>query len=63
MYTEECQNYIKDKWNRNTECRFSVTHIDPEEVDNLIVIHINGSSRYAAIKPFQQLFNQNAIGE
>ncbi|KAK4815262.1 hypothetical protein QYF61_023998 [Mycteria americana] len=60
-YTEECQDYIKDKWNRNTECRFSVTHIDPEEVDNLIVIHINGSSKYAAIKPFQQLFNQNAI--
>ncbi|KAK2534242.1 Il5ra [Columba guinea] len=30
-YTEECQDYIKDKWNRNTECRFSVTHIDPEE--------------------------------
>ncbi|KAM4654660.1 interleukin-5 receptor subunit alpha [Amazona ochrocephala] len=61
MYTEECQDYIKDKWNRNTECRFSVTHIDPEEVDSLIVIHINGSSKYAAIKPFQQLFNQNAI--
>ncbi|XP_074908772.1 interleukin-5 receptor subunit alpha isoform X1 [Buteo buteo] len=60
-YTEECQDYIKDKWNRNTECRFSVTQIDPEEVDNLVVIHINGSSKYAAIKPFQQLFNQNAI--
>ncbi|XP_074951725.1 interleukin-5 receptor subunit alpha isoform X3 [Phalacrocorax aristotelis] len=60
-YTEECQDYIKDKWNRNTECRFPVTHIDPEEVDALIVIHINGSSKYAAIKPFQQLFNQNAI--
>ncbi|KAM9227621.1 interleukin-5 receptor subunit alpha [Leptosomus discolor] len=60
-YTEECQDYVKDKWNRNTECRFSVTRIDPEEVDNLIVIHINGSSKYAAIKPFQQLFNQNAI--
>uniref|UniRef100_A0A663M4N9 Interleukin 5 receptor subunit alpha n=1 Tax=Athene cunicularia TaxID=194338 RepID=A0A663M4N9_ATHCN len=60
-YTEECQDYIKDKWNRNTECRFSVTHIDPEEVDKLIVIHINGSSNYDAIKPFQQLFNQNAI--
>ncbi|NXP55586.1 IL5RA protein, partial [Heliornis fulica] len=60
-YTEECQDYIKDKWNRNTECRFSATHIDPEEVDNLVVIHINGSSKYVAIKPFQQLFNQNAI--
>uniref|UniRef100_A0A8C4XR50 Interleukin 5 receptor subunit alpha n=1 Tax=Falco tinnunculus TaxID=100819 RepID=A0A8C4XR50_FALTI len=61
MYTEECQDYSKDKWNRNTECRFSVTHIDPEEIDNVIVIHINGSSKYAAIKPFQQLFKQNAI--
>ncbi|KFO88884.1 Interleukin-5 receptor subunit alpha, partial [Buceros rhinoceros silvestris] len=60
-YTEECQDYTKDEWNRKTECRFSVTHIDPEGVDNLIVIHINGSSKYAAIKPFQQLFNQNAI--
>nr|BAK69492.1 interleukin-5 receptor subunit alpha isoform 3 [Gallus gallus] len=60
-YTEECQDYIKDKWNRNVECRFSVTHIAPGEIDELIVIHINGSSKYAAIKPFQQLFNQNAI--
>lgn len=40
-----------------------MTHIDPEGVDNLVVIHINGSSKYAVIKPFQQLFNQNAIGE
>ncbi|NWW46784.1 IL5RA protein, partial [Pedionomus torquatus] len=60
-YTEECQDYTKDRWNRNTECRFLATHIDPEEVDELIVIHINGSSKYATIKPFQQLFNQNAI--
>ncbi|NXN18071.1 IL5RA protein, partial [Indicator maculatus] len=61
MYTEECQEYLQDKWNRNIECRFSVTHIDPEELDKLIVIHINGSSKYAAIKPFQQLFDPNAI--
>ncbi|NXF81307.1 IL5RA protein, partial [Sclerurus mexicanus] len=60
-YTEECHNYVKDKWNRNTECSFPGTHIDPEEVDDFIVIHINGSSRRAAIKPFQQLFKQNAI--
>ncbi|NXP24242.1 IL5RA protein, partial [Scytalopus superciliaris] len=60
-YTEECHNYIQDKWNRNTECSFPGTHIDPEEVDDFIVIHINGSSRRAAIKPFQQLFKQNAI--
>ncbi|NXE89696.1 IL5RA protein, partial [Menura novaehollandiae] len=60
-YTEECPSYIKDKGNRNTECRFPRTRIDPEEIDNLVVIHINGSSKRAAIKPFQQLFNQNAI--
>ncbi|NXP73711.1 IL5RA protein, partial [Ramphastos sulfuratus] len=61
MYTEECQDYIQDKWDRNIECRFSVTHIDAEELDKPVVIHINGSSKYAAIKPFQHLFNQNAI--
>ncbi|NXG25520.1 IL5RA protein, partial [Grallaria varia] len=60
-YTEECHNYVKDKWNRNTECSFPGTHIDPEEVDDVLVIHINGSSRRAAIKPLQQLFRQNAI--
>ncbi|XP_031976557.1 interleukin-5 receptor subunit alpha isoform X1 [Corvus moneduloides] len=60
-HTEECHTYIKDKWSRNTECRFSSTQIQPGEIDNLIVIHINGSSKRAAIKPFQQLFNQNAI--
>ncbi|NXU96758.1 IL5RA protein, partial [Cettia cetti] len=60
-HTEECPTYTRDKWNRNTECRFSSTQIKPGEIDNLIVIHINGSSKRAAIKPFQQLFNQNAI--
>ncbi|NWX33799.1 IL5RA protein, partial [Notiomystis cincta] len=60
-HTEECPSYIQDKWNRNTECRFSSTQIKPDEIDNLVVIHINGSSKRAAIKPFQQLFNQNAI--
>ncbi|NXX29468.1 IL5RA protein, partial [Nicator chloris] len=60
-HTEECPTYTKDKWNRNTECRFSSTQIKPGEIDKLVVIHINGSSKRAAIKPFQQLFNQNAI--
>ncbi|XP_027761911.1 interleukin-5 receptor subunit alpha [Empidonax traillii] len=59
-YTEECHSYGRDRWDRNTECSFPGTHIDPEEVDDLI-IHVNGSSKRAAIKPFQQLFNQNAI--
>ncbi|NWZ98052.1 IL5RA protein, partial [Nesospiza acunhae] len=60
-HTEECPTYSKDKWSRNIECRFSSTQIQPDEIDNLIVIHINGSSKRASIKPFQQLFNQNAI--
>ncbi|NWH33123.1 IL5RA protein, partial [Chloropsis hardwickii] len=60
-HTEECPTYTKDKWSRNTECRFSSTQIKPGGIDNLVVIHINGSSKRAAIKPFQQLFNQNAI--
>ncbi|NWV48622.1 IL5RA protein, partial [Daphoenositta chrysoptera] len=60
-HTEECHTYIKDKWGRNTECRFPSTQIKPGEIDNLIVIHVNGSSKRAAIKPFQQLFDQNAI--
>ncbi|XP_016156807.1 PREDICTED: interleukin-5 receptor subunit alpha [Ficedula albicollis] len=60
-HTEECPTHTKDKRNRNTECRFANTQIKAGEIDNLIVIHINGSSQRAAIKPFQQLFNQNAI--
>ncbi|NXO73286.1 IL5RA protein, partial [Phainopepla nitens] len=60
-HTEECPTYTKDKWNRNIGCRFSSTQIKPGEIDKLIIIHINGSSKRAAIKPFQQLFNQNAI--
>ncbi|NWT61777.1 IL5RA protein, partial [Erythrocercus mccallii] len=60
-HTEECPTYARDKWDRNTECRFSTTQIKPGEIDKLIVIHVNGSSQRAAIKPFQQLFNQNAI--
>ncbi|NXC99786.1 IL5RA protein, partial [Certhia familiaris] len=58
-HTEQCPTYTKR--NRNTECRFANTQIKPGEIDNLIVIHVNGSSKRAAIKPFQQLFNQNAI--
>ncbi|KAF4792076.1 Interleukin-5 receptor subunit alpha [Turdus rufiventris] len=60
-HTEECPTYSQDKRSRNTECRFANTQIKPAGIDNLIVIHINGSSQRAAIKPFQQLFNQNAI--
>ncbi|NXU45025.1 IL5RA protein, partial [Drymodes brunneopygia] len=60
-HTEECPTYTRDRWNRNTECSFLSTQIKPGEIDNLVVIHVNGSSKCAAIKPFQQLFNQNAI--
>ncbi|NXS19300.1 IL5RA protein, partial [Mystacornis crossleyi] len=60
-HTEECHSYTRDEWHRNTEGRFPSTQIKPGEIDTLVVVHINGSSRRAAIKPFQQLFNQNAI--
>ncbi|XP_074813627.1 interleukin-5 receptor subunit alpha [Natator depressus] len=60
-YTEECQEYSKDKWERNIGCRFSNTYIKTSETDEVIVIHINGSSNGTAIKPFEQIFNQNAI--
>ncbi|CAN8186264.1 unnamed protein product [Coccothraustes coccothraustes] len=60
-HTEECPTYTTDKWSRKTECRFASTQIKPDEIDNLVVVHINGSSKCAAIKPFQQLFNPNAI--
>ncbi|XP_039338923.1 interleukin-5 receptor subunit alpha-like isoform X2 [Mauremys reevesii] len=59
-YTEECQEYSKDKWERNIGCRFSNTYIKTSEADE-VIIHINGSSKYTAIKPFEQLFNPNAI--
>ncbi|XP_050813449.1 interleukin-5 receptor subunit alpha [Gopherus flavomarginatus] len=60
-YTEECQEYSKDKWERNIGCRFSNTYIKTSETDEVIVIHINGSSKYTAIKSFEQLFNPQAI--
>ncbi|XP_039336738.1 interleukin-5 receptor subunit alpha isoform X1 [Mauremys reevesii] len=59
-YTEECQEYSKDKWERNIGCRFSNTYIKTSEADE-VIIHINGSSKYTAIKPFEQLFNPHAI--
>uniref|UniRef100_A0A7M4FC15 Interleukin 5 receptor subunit alpha n=1 Tax=Crocodylus porosus TaxID=8502 RepID=A0A7M4FC15_CROPO len=62
-YTEQCPDYLKDKWQRNVGCRFSKTYIDPKQIDTLIIIHVNGSSKHAAIKPLEQLFNQNTIGE
>ncbi|KAG6939310.1 interleukin 5 receptor subunit alpha [Chelydra serpentina] len=60
-YTEECQEYSKDKWGRNIGCRFSNTYINRGEIDQVVIIHINGSSKDTAIKPFEELFNTNAI--
>ncbi|XP_067396426.1 interleukin-5 receptor subunit alpha [Emydura macquarii macquarii] len=60
-YTEECQEYSKDKWERNIGCRFPYTYIKTSEIGQLVVIHINGSSKYTAIKPFEQLFYENTI--
>uniref|UniRef100_A0A8C3SW08 Interleukin 5 receptor subunit alpha n=1 Tax=Chelydra serpentina TaxID=8475 RepID=A0A8C3SW08_CHESE len=60
-YTEECQEYSKDKWGRNIGCRFSNTYINRGEIDQVVIIHINGSSKDTAIKPFEELFNKNAI--
>ncbi|XP_074862047.1 interleukin-5 receptor subunit alpha [Carettochelys insculpta] len=60
-YTEECQEYSKEKWGRNIGCRFSTTYIKNTDLEELVIIHINGSSKYTAIKPFEQLFKPNAI--
>ncbi|XP_075794808.1 interleukin-5 receptor subunit alpha isoform X2 [Pelodiscus sinensis] len=59
-YTEECQEYNKDKWGRNIGCQISHTYIKTSGFDQ-VIIHINGSSKYTAIKPYEQLFDQKAI--
>ncbi|XP_023591226.1 interleukin-5 receptor subunit alpha isoform X3 [Trichechus manatus latirostris] len=60
-WTEECQEYNKDTLKRNTACWFPRTFINSKGRDRLVV-HVNGSSRHAAIKPFDQLFDLHAIG-
>ncbi|KAM5280067.1 interleukin-5 receptor subunit alpha [Ctenodactylus gundi] len=59
-WTEECQEYSKDALNRNTACWFPRTFINSKAYDQLAV-HVNGSSKYATIKPFDQLFSPRAI--
>ncbi|XP_023591126.1 interleukin-5 receptor subunit alpha isoform X1 [Trichechus manatus latirostris] len=59
-WTEECQEYNKDTLKRNTACWFPRTFINSKGRDRLVV-HVNGSSRHAAIKPFDQLFDLHAI--
>ncbi|XP_005383807.1 PREDICTED: interleukin-5 receptor subunit alpha [Chinchilla lanigera] len=61
-WTEECQEYSKDTLNRNTACWFPRTFIHSKARDRLAV-HVNGSSKHAAIKPSDQLFDTQAIDQ
>uniref|UniRef100_A0A8C0W1W8 Type I cytokine receptor cytokine-binding domain-containing protein n=1 Tax=Castor canadensis TaxID=51338 RepID=A0A8C0W1W8_CASCN len=60
--TEECQAYSKDALNRNTACWFPRTFIKSKGHEWLVV-HINGSSKHAAIQPYDQLFVPYTIGK
>ena len=60
--TEECQEYSKDVLQRNVACWFPRTFINSKGRDSLAV-YVNGSSKEAAIKPFDQLFALHAIGK
>ncbi|XP_055484600.1 interleukin-5 receptor subunit alpha isoform X1 [Psammomys obesus] len=62
VWTEECQEYSRDVLNRNTACWFPRTFINSKGFDQLAV-HINGSSKHAAIKPFDQLFTPHTIDQ
>ncbi|XP_007947360.1 interleukin-5 receptor subunit alpha [Orycteropus afer afer] len=61
-WTEECQEYSKDILKRNIACWFPRTFINFYGRDRLAV-HVNGSSKHAAIKPFDQLFDLHAIDQ
>ncbi|XP_075406989.1 interleukin-5 receptor subunit alpha [Tenrec ecaudatus] len=61
-WTEECQEYSKDMLKRNIACWFPRTSIDSTGLQRLAV-HVNGSSRHATIKPYDQLFHLHAIDE
>ncbi|XP_027631251.1 interleukin-5 receptor subunit alpha isoform X2 [Tupaia chinensis] len=58
--TEECQVYSKDALKRNVACWFPRTFINSKGHEWLVV-HVNGSSKRAMIKPFDQLFALHAI--
>nr|XP_048294457.1 interleukin-5 receptor subunit alpha isoform X4 [Myodes glareolus] len=62
VWTEECQEYSRDTLNRNTACWFPRTFINSKGFEQLAV-HINGSSKHAAIKPFDQLFTPHSIDQ
>ncbi|XP_008072691.1 interleukin-5 receptor subunit alpha [Carlito syrichta] len=60
--TEECQDYNKDSLERNVACWFPRTFIHSKGRDWLAV-YVNGSSKHATIKPFDQLFALHAIDQ
>nr|XP_042130607.1 interleukin-5 receptor subunit alpha isoform X2 [Peromyscus maniculatus bairdii] len=62
VWTEECQEYSRDALDRNTACWFPRTFINSKGFEQLAV-HVNGSSKHAAIKPFDQLFTPHAIDQ
>lgn len=62
IWTEECQEYSRDTLNRNTGCWFPRTFINSKGFEQLAV-HVNGSSKHSAIKPFDQLFAPHSIGK
>ncbi|XP_037685269.1 interleukin-5 receptor subunit alpha isoform X2 [Choloepus didactylus] len=59
-WTEECQEYSKDPLERNIACWFPRTFINSKGREWLVV-HVNGSSKYVTIKPFDQLFALHSI--
>ncbi|XP_006897154.1 PREDICTED: interleukin-5 receptor subunit alpha [Elephantulus edwardii] len=61
-WTEKCQEYSRDTLKRNIGCWFPRTPINIQEQYKLAV-HVNGSSRHATIKPFDQLFDLHAIDQ
>lgn len=60
--TEECQEYRQDTLKRKSACWFPRAFIHSKGRDWLAV-HVNGSSKHSAIKPFDQLFALHAIGK
>ncbi|XP_027787667.3 interleukin-5 receptor subunit alpha [Marmota flaviventris] len=59
-WTEECQEYSKDPTGRNTACWVPRSFISSKG-HGWLAVHVNGTSRTAAIRPFDQLFGVQAI--
>lgn len=60
--TEACGEYSQDTLKRNVACWFPTTSIDGKGQDALAV-RVNGSSRRAAIRPYDRLFALPEIGK